>query len=467
MIPDLNDTIVAVASHLAGAARGVIRISGPDMADCLERLVHPPELVRRSGRLPGACQGWVRVAFDDHPRTYFVPARILLWPTGRSYTRQPSAELHLPGSLPVLHAVLGLACQSGARLAYPGEFTLRAFLAGRLDLAQAEAVLGVIQAQDERQLSVALRQLAGGVSNSLEQLRQTLLDLLADVEAGLDFVEEDIRFITAGELRERLTTACQTLQKVADHLTRRHLFDGCYRVVLRGAPNAGKSSLFNALLGRPAAIVSEREGTTRDYLTAELEIGTFRVRLIDSAGGALPDKHGTQTPLPAGKLDALMSRMTEQAAETAHLELWCFDVSRPWSDETLAELLKTLPANSLIVWCKADLTDASDRVERWGGILVSSHCGTGLAELRQAIASRLGDTAHDEVMPLTAARCQDAVQDARSALQEALRLADCQAGDELVAGQLRAALDALGRLTGRVYTEDVLDRVFSRFCIGK
>ncbi len=462
MIPALDDTIVALSSVPSGAARGVIRVSGPRMAECLANLVHPGDVLKRCGNRSEAFEAWVKLSLVDSAEYHFVPALILIWPTARSYTRQPSAELHLPGSIPLLQAALATACRSGARLAQPGEFTLRAFLAGRLDLAQAEAVLGIIQAQDERQLSVALRQLAGGIFGPLDKLHQMLLDLLADVEAGLDFVEEDIMFITTEELLDRLNTAQQLLTGILAQLGRRTLFEGSYQVVLRGLPNAGKSSLFNAMLGRSAALVSDRAGTTRDYLTADLVIDSIPIRLVDAAGTELCNLAEI-----SDSLETAMARMTHQAAATAHLELWCVDVSLSWDEETLRTIFNNLPETSLVVWTKADLAPHSPLPQRWGGLAVSSLTGSGLQSLRQAIVQRLKEAVPHELLPVTAARCHDALREANALLKGATELARERAGDELVAGQLRAALDAVGRVTGEVFTEDLLDRIFSRFCIGK
>ncbi len=200
----VDDTIAAIASAPGGAMRGILRISGPGTRDC----------VRRSFRA-SASPDWQGVAtaqrFSGHlwlpPPAGQVPCELYFWPTKRSYTRQPAAELHTVGSPPILHAALRTVCASGARLAEPGEFTLRAFLAGRIDLAQAEAVLGVVDARGQSELDVALSQLAGGLSAPLGQLRNRLLNLRADLEAGLDFVDEDIEFVSRNEVSRQLDEA--------------------------------------------------------------------------------------------------------------------------------------------------------------------------------------------------------------------------------------------------------------------
>src|SRR5438045_8027325 len=195
---DLDDTIAAIASAPGGALRGIVRLSGPQAMACVAGLVRLHDGEARSSIAAPTCR---RAVMQVSPELGDVPLVLYLWPTDRSYTRQPSAELHLPGSPPILEAVLAAVCQSGARLARPGEFTLRAFLAGRLDLTQAEAVLGVIDAGNRQELDAALSQLAGGLAKPLAMLRGQLLDLLAHLEAGLDSTDEDIDCISITEMQ--------------------------------------------------------------------------------------------------------------------------------------------------------------------------------------------------------------------------------------------------------------------------
>src|SRR5262249_27089380 len=283
-------------------------------------------------------------AADRPPWDQFqLPCDLFLWPTRRSYTRQPLAEVHTFGSPPLLDAVLRALCDAGARLARPGEFTLRAFLAGRIDLMQAEAVLGVIDAADRRQLQSALEQLAGGLSRPLNGLRNDLLDLLADLEAGLDFVEEDIRFVSPEELAARLKSALDLLEQSSCQLAARGTGDGLARVALAGAPNAGKSSLFNALVGNSAAIVSAHPGTTRDYLVAKIDADGLPIELVDTAGvdttcsERLPwrseissDQHrpsGSAETSAETSIAASAQARARQQREQAGLRLLCVDAT--------------------------------------------------------------------------------------------------------------------------------------------
>ncbi|MCH7728162.1 MAG: 50S ribosome-binding GTPase, partial [Planctomycetes bacterium] len=299
---DLEDTIAAIASAPGGAFRGVVRLSGPDVANCLNRCFQPAESnAIRTAAGPIVVEGRVHLddAFGD------APCDVFLWPTNRSYTRQPSAEIHTIGSPPLLDRVLSVVCASGARLAAPGEFTMRAFLAGRLDLTQAEAVLGVIDAASRTELDVALSQLAGGLAEPLNRLRDGLLDLLAQLEAGLDFVEDDIEFIRPEDLLEQMNSARDEVTGIIEQIAQREESASEFRVVLLGWPNVGKSSLLNALAGEATAIVSSQEGTTRDYVARRVQWRDIGCLLIDTAGIA---------PKTADRIDAVAQGVLHQQA---------------------------------------------------------------------------------------------------------------------------------------------------------
>jgi tRNA modification GTPase len=383
----------------------------------------------------------------------YLPATLYLWPGSRSYTQQPTAELHTVGSPPLLEAVLAEVCRQGARLARPGEFTLRAFLAGRLDLTQAEAVLGVIDAGSEQQLKTALSQLAGGIAGPLAAVRGRLLDLLAHLEAGLDFVDEDVEFISQEELLKELSTAVEQVEHVAGQLRTRGDANSVPRVVLFGLPNAGKSSLLNALAGEEAALVSSVRGTTRDFVSRTVSWEGVELQLIDTAG--VDDN--TKDPI------ARESQITAQVqTENCDLRLWCVeadtvpDAEVPFADSLTPELH---------ILTKCDLLNLRQKVSN-SFLSTSSRTGEGIAELRRRIAGMLSSQPGDSVAS-TAARCQESLSLAAATLRRAISAAEEQIGEEFVAAEVRAALDDLGRVLGAVYTEDILDRIFSRFCIGK
>jgi tRNA modification GTPase len=451
---DLDDTIAAIASAPGGALRGIVRLSGPRALECVASLVPSSAESPASNCQYSTCTpAMLRLP----PPLGEVPAIVYLWPTTRSYTRQPSAELHLPGSPPILEAALAAVCLAGARLARPGEYTLRAFLAGRLDLTQAEAVLGVIDSQSQAELTAARAPRAGGLARPLGLLREQLLDLLAHLEAGLDFVDEDIDFISPGALKNQLTEAAAAVCDLASRLRARGEAGRLPRVVLVGLPNAGKSSLLNALAGQSAAIVSEVAGTTRDFVEKRVKLQDREVLLVDTAGISAAAGDG---------IHAAAQQASQEQARQADLTLLCVDYSAPSSGRH-GQQAASGAGPCLIVATKCDLRDAgSFTPER--AIPTSSRTGLGLVELKRAMEVALDHApAESSVVAATADRCRESLRLAAAALDRALDAAQRSAGDELIAAEVRSSLEELGQVVGAVYTDDLLDRIFSRFCIGK
>ncbi len=455
MAYDVADTIVAVASPPGGAERGIVRVGGPGAVAVVEQLFAALD-GRPLAEQHAACVvgGSVNVAGFD--RELSIPCDLFLWPGERSYTRQPVAELHTVGSPPLLEALVALVIECGARAAEPGEFTLRAFLAGRIDLTQAEAVLGVIDAEDERQLATALEQLAGGLGSELEALRADIVGLLADLEAGLDFVDEDIEFVSREEVASRLRSAGEQIDHLQQRMKVRLTPGELPRVVLAGRPNAGKSSLFNALREQygveneqtSGAIVSDESGTTRDYITAAVSLAGERCLLVDTAGvdGVEPSKN----PL---------EHKAQQAATAergrAGVVLWCRPVG---SDEA--------PPDGAVIAVATKLDLAGECVPE-AAIACSAVTGAGVDRVAQAVADRLASASSGGCVASTATRAAESLAEAQAAIGRATGLVSSDGGDELIAAELRALLDAVGRLVGRLHPDEVLDQVFSRFCIGK
>lgn len=446
-----DDTICAIASAPGGAARGIVRLAGPRVAEVVANCFTPPIQTKMAIVTSGKLQ--VGEPIGE------LPGDLFFWPNERSYTRQPTAEFHTIGSPPMLAAVVRAFSRQDVRLAEPGEFTLRAFLGGRLDLAQAEAVLGVIDATTQQQLDVALTQLAGGISRPLFELRERLLESLAQLEAGLDFVEEDIDFISTEELDHTLADA-ET--RVADLIAQLRLRTDAVElpiVMLTGQPNVGKSSLFNALAGRSAAIVSHHPGTTRDYLTAVLRLDRVKCELVDTAGMECAD--------PSNLLDQSVQSAANDVRKRAKVVLVCIDSTRPLTDfeKDWLNAVHQGHASMLYVLTKCDQPRNTDfhRV----AIETSSENAHGLADLVATIDGSLAEVEGDTAVVGTAERCHDCLRAAASSLARARQL-NCQcAGEELIAAELRSALAELGKVVGTVYTDDILDRIFSRFCIGK
>ena len=336
---------------------------------------------------------------------------------------------------------------------------MRAFLAGRLDLTQVEAVLGVIDATSQRDLDIALTQLAGGLATPLHTLREQQLTLLAHLEAGLDFVEEDIEFIQRSELEQQLSQISQVMTTTLDQIRGRGEHNSQIRIVLRGSPNVGKSSLLNALAGDAAALVGAEQGTTRDYVTRRCKINALDCLLIDTAG--------TTSITEADPVAQQAQQIAHEQTNQATLELFCLDGTRPpnaWEQQQLD--LSSPPARIQVI-TKVDLaTPAAAHVP---GIHTSSVTGEGLEQLRHSIYQRLTretDRA-TAVVPDTLLRCRESLRLAGESIDRAHELTQQGHGEELVAAELRVALDELATVVGAVYTDDLLDRIFSRFCIGK
>jgi len=446
---DPTDTIAAIGSPARGGVRGLVRVSGPEaFAIVFDGLLHPKAVpFRRLERRTGTLQ----VPGLTRPLSVEVSG----WPGPKTYTGQPLIEVQTTGSTPVLQAVLATYLSRGARLAEPGEFTLRAFLSGRIDLTQAEAVLGVIDAHTPEQLDGALKQLAGGLASPIMSLRDDLADTLAHLEANLDFADEaDVDLLGRSALASELARNGDKVANLAAKLGGRARATGRPRAVLVGAPNAGKSRLFNALIGRNQAIVSPTAGTTRDYLEAECECDGLLVDLVDTAG---VDRSPTS-----------IAGMAQQAqvgqARIADLLLDCRS-----GDSTDFELESTHDSPPrLTVWTKADLA-LPLAPDRFRSITIAT-TGEGLASLRSTIAQMIRSRATDGFgggVESTAARCSEGLAAAARSLRSASEAVAADRGNELVAVDLRQAIDDLGRIVGAVVTDDLLDRIFRRFCIGK
>jgi tRNA modification GTPase len=439
---DFQETIVALSSAAGPGARAIIRLSGPTALECAAA-VFPgdPDL------LPRRCySGQVSLPGISSP----LPADLYFWRAPRSYTGQDVVELHTLSVPPLLDLLIAKLLDAGARAARPGEFTLRAFLAGKLDLTRAEAVQGIIAAGSRDELKQALAQLAGGVSRPLHKLRDDLLDLLAQIEAGLDFAEEDIRFVETEELLHRLAGAMARVTLLLKQFDQRAVSGSVFRVVLVGRPNAGKSSLFNALGGSPAALVSPEPGTTRDYLIRTLSMDGVAVELVDTAGL----RGGTD------EVERQAQALGREQTGRADLLLVCLEAG--WAmTEAEENLLGQGEPPALLVETKCDLKDPA-----LGGLATSVVTAAGLARLRSVLAERARAHSRPALAP-SLSRCRHHVVTCLDHLRQAHRIVLEEEPPELLALELRGALDQLGEMVGAVYTDDLLDRIFSRFCIGK
>lgn len=437
-----DDTIVAQSSAPGSGARAVVRMSGPNCQTIVHRLFSPSVTILARHVTPG------QIRLSEVPAP--LPADVYVFPGPHSYTGQDVVEIHTIGSPPLVERLLADILAAGARSARPGEFTLRAFLAGKMDLPRAEAVHAVIEAGTDADLKPALVQLAGGVSQPLNLLRDDLLNLLADVEAGLDFVDEDIEFVDRTQLLLRIAAGLAHLANLRRQMQSRVVSGRPVRIALVGLPNAGKSSLFNALCGASRAIVSPVAGTTRDYLTATLEWDGITIELIDTAGREqAQDEIMTQA-----------QRLAHEQSQQADILLHCVPAGEPVSADLSS------PEHSLLVRTKCDLESPAEHYALPHVVHTSVITPGGLQELQERLQGMVQTLTRPALAP-SQSRCFHHVEAATEALRRAHAHVREDDPQELLALALREALDQIGEMAGAVYTNDLLDRIFSRFCIGK
>lgn len=437
----MTDTIFALATPPGRGAVAIIRISGPDTAGVLERI-----------GAGGVKPRMASVRNITHDGNLVDQALILRFVGPNSYTGEDSAELHLHGGRAVIEAASVALIAQGLRPAEAGEFTRRAFQNGRMDLAQAEAVADLIDAETEAQKSQALGQLDGALSETYAGFRRDLLKALSLVEAEIDFPDEEVPdnlARTAGPVLDQLIADLNAA--LADSDRGRRVREG-YRIVLIGETNAGKSSLFNALTSREAAIVTPIAGTTRDVLDADIMIGGYAVTLSDTAG--LRDSDDV--------VEAEGIRRARARAENADLRIWVRSPSETQADDPAKAFAR---AGDLQVLNKADL-GALAPVEGMEHLTLSTATGQGLVELNDWISARLArDLSGADFPAVTRERHRRRLVEALADVQAGRRALDI--APEMAGDDLRRAADALSRVTGAIGVEDILGEVFSSFCIGK
>jgi tRNA modification GTPase len=444
-IADTRDTIVAVSSPLGPGRRAVVRIGGPEARSIAATVFDPADALSVAHR--SFWEG--RLQISGLAAT--LPADAYIWCAPRTYIGQDLIELHTLSCPPLLDALAADLLNGGCRAALPGEFTLRAFLAGKLDLPRAEAILGVIEAGSRSELKRALEQLSGGVTRPLEGLRENLLDLLADVEAGLDFSEEDIQFVERDALLNRIARGLAQLTLAQRQFEQRAVSNRPFRVVLVGRPNVGKSSLFNALTGGPAALVSALPGTTRDYLVRTLKAHDVAIELVDTAGWR---------ELP-GTIEEQARNLGRREADQGDLILLCLEAGICVSEEEKSLQTRGAASPILAIATKCDLAPAPP------GILATSvQSGSGLKDLRELLLDRARACSRAALAP-SLSRCRHHVDACLEHLRRAHAAVLFEEPADVLALELRGALDQLGEMVGAVFTDDLLDRIFSRFCIGK
>lgn len=475
MYGGLEDTICAIATPIGEGGIGIVRLSGP------QALVVASQVVRlRSGAPLSSVPSHTlhladlviptsdkreeaRVVHKRPPVSGLLDEALVVYMKApRSFTAEDVVEIQSHGGALVLEMVCKVCIESGARMAEPGEFTKRAFLNGRLDLSQAEAVLDTIRATSSAGLNVAQRQLRGDLAREVEQARTSLLMVLAHVEAGIDFVGEDISFLQRDELVRIVREAGAVVQKLEATAQEGRILREGARVVILGRANVGKSSLLNRFLREERAIVTAIPGTTRDVIEESIDLDGVRIRLVDTAGVRETEDIVEQEGI----------KRTRAAQDEADLLLVVVDGSVPLTSDDRELLSVVRDRKHVVLLNKADLADMAETDAALAGHLlyvISAKTGLGVEMVKSALRAQLmsgGFEATEGVM-VTNVRHRDALRRAGESLGQALESVQCGMAGELVSIDVRAAADALGEITGAITTDEILGRIFSEFCIGK
>jgi tRNA modification GTPase len=447
---NLHDTIVAISTPPGRGGLGVVRLSGEDARSIAERIL----------RFPAGPQWrpWSSALAEvsDAGGEAVDRAVVTFFEKPHSYTAEDVVEISCHGSPVVLRRAVELACEAGARPAEPGEFTLRAFVNGRIDLPQAEAVRDLIEATTLYQAKVAARQMEGSVSRRIAPLKEQLLELISLLEAGIDFAEDDVPVPTADAILERLDALLSALRPLAASFSYGRLVHSGLTLAIVGRPNVGKSSLFNRLLEQDRAIVTEIPGTTRDLVSEVASLEGIPVKYVDTAG--IRDM--------GDSIEALGIERSFRAMADADLTLVVIDLSQPVEQADLELVRKAKEqGRHIVAGNKCDLPRRA-RIEEEAAI-VSALTGEGIAGLRQRILAQIAPEAGADAGFITSLRHERLLRESAACLEKARRAAQEGIPHEMILLDLYGALQALDTITGATTADDILNRIFSTFCIGK
>ncbi|MHB1700275.1 MAG: tRNA uridine-5-carboxymethylaminomethyl(34) synthesis GTPase MnmE [Acidobacteriaceae bacterium] len=470
---DTNDTIVAISTPPGRGGIGIVRLSGPqslDISSPLLRLRHPlahaqarlAEILDTAGEAPQSASEPPGAALDQAVVTFFAAPN--------SYTGEDLIEIAAHGSPVVLDHIVRQCIAGGARLAEPGEFTQRAFLAGRIDLTQAEAVRDLIDAHTLHQARVAARQMGGALANIVRPIKEILVGLIATLEAGIDFAEDDVDVLPNAQILEDIAAIRVPLEDLAASFNYGRLVHDGLTLAIAGRPNVGKSSLFNRLVERDRAIVTAVAGTTRDTVTERVSIGGIPVELVDTAGL----RAATSEAEPLAEAEAIGIGKSREAIAEADLVLLVLDATQPLHQEEQALISSLADRPSIVVRNKADLAEVALAPEHMGDLSsasileTSALTGHGIPELRNEILAKMQRGSQPgESGLLTNLRQQQAVQAALEGLDRAEQAVAQRIPHEMLLLDIYSALRALDSLTGETTADDILNLIFSSFCIGK
>jgi len=457
----MNDTIAAIATPAGEGGVSIIRISGEQSLSIVSRLFHSRRNLPDELRPHHVYFGEIR---DPATARCLDEALVIYFKAPKSYTAEDVIEINTHGGIFVTSRILQLILDEGARLAEPGEFTRRAFLNGRIDLSQAEAVTDLIHASSERALRSAVSQLKGDLSRQLHAMYDRLLAVLAQLEASIDFSEEGLKFQKREDSLKEIQSLQNELQTLIETYRQGKIFREGAAVALVGKPNVGKSSLLNALLREDRAIVTPMPGTTRDTLEERVRIRDIHINIIDAAGLR-------ENPEIIEQEGILRARA---ALERSDLALVIFDASQPLDDNDNLLIKYILGKNALVALNKSDLPQAWDEAElrshfpEAAPIKISATTLLGLDELADAIYRFvMGDRSLQETVVISRERHRQGLVAARDALKKSCESFAQGLSEEFVAVDIQVALDCLGAILGKTFAEDLLDQIFGEFCIGK
>jgi tRNA modification GTPase len=460
----VTETIAAISTPPGRGGIGIVRLSGPQAASIAAQLVRPHQpLEHARARLADVLDA------EDADAPRIDEAVVTFFAAPNSYTTEDLVEIAAHGSPVVLEFLLRQALELGARLAEPGEFTQRAFLAGRLDLTQAEAVRDLIDAQTLTQARQAASQLGGALSHRVTPLKQSLVELIALLEAGIDFAEDDLDVTPQAEIAQRIDAMTPPLAAVEASFARGRIVHDGLTLAIVGRPNVGKSSLFNRLVERDRAIVTASPGTTRDLVTERISLGGIPLELVDTAGL----REGAREALE--EAEQLGIRRSHEALADAALVLVVLDATQPLNEEEQRLLAAVEGRPAIVVINKSDLLKtptqaalvAESSLSGFASLSTSALTGEGIPALRARILSLATGGAAAEPGMLTNLRQHQAVTTALAALADAARANAGGIPHEMILLDLYRALWALDSLTGQTTPDDILNLIFSTFCIGK
>jgi tRNA modification GTPase len=455
-----DDTIVALATPAGVGAIAVIRLSGKDALQIADRFFYGKKLSRQASHT--AHFGTIRA--DNQQIIDEVLATVFVAP--RSYTRENTVEISTHGSPYIVQQVIQLAIRHGARMAQPGEFTLRAFLNGQLDLSQAEAVADLIASSSESAHQLAIQQMRGGFSLKIKELRNQLVNFASLMELELDFGEEDVEFANRSELKLLILKIQQVIRNLSDSFALGNVLKNGVLTVIAGRPNAGKSTLLNALLNEERAIVSEIAGTTRDTIEEILNINGIAFRLVDTAG----IRQATDA------IEAIGVQKTLEKVRQSAVLLYVFDLLETTTEEVKADLasLRQQDMKILVICNKVDSKEGFNRndfaqtIQADNIIALSAKYGTNLKDLKSTLYELVSaGQVKSESTIVSNARHYEALQKSDECLSAVLNSMAIGVTTDFVAMDLRMALYHLGSIVGSVTTDDLLENIFRNFCIGK